>query len=365
MKAQIKRYISASVVERVRDQFLKFNRLIVSVCGRSAYLSRLYYLISSAFDNEHIAVLHGRKAYYDSLRNIGKTCALLRRNIHRLEKGLIMRPRRPVFAEKFIMETIDCYKRAVVSGNLDSSERKWASDVLSEYFSVVGSTSRIDDARALYESISFYSDSPGPAPSIGNLNQVLFKPYPQSQLPKLDVKYESLHQLYLRRRSVRWFQDRCVSYDLIRMAANSASYAPSACNRQPYRFIFCGDKNRAVEISKCAGGTAGFAENLPSIVIVIGDLSAYPFERDRHLIYIDSSLAAMQFMLALETLGLSSCSINWPDVTSSEERLRRIVNLKIYERVVMLIAVGYADEEGGIPYSQKKSNNLVLEDISS
>lgn len=73
----------------------------------------------------------------------------------------------------------------------------------------------------------------------------------------------------------------------------------------------------------------------------------------------------MQLMLALETLGLSSCSINWPDVNSSERKIRRIIKLKGHERIIMLMAVGYADMNGGIPFSQKKMNEQILEDISA
>src|SRR5690606_11809839 len=127
---------------------------------------------------------------------------------------------------------------------------------------------------------------------------------------------------------------------------------------------FCNNKEKAVSIAKCAGGTNGFAENLPAMITIVGDLSAYPYERDRHLIYIDGSLAAMQLMLALETLGLSTCSINWPEVDSNERKLRKLIKLKDYERVIMLLAVGYADAGGGVPYSQKKENKLVLENIS-
>ena len=111
-------------------------------------------------------------------------------------------------------------------------------------------------------------------------------------------------------------------------------------------------------------GTAGFSENIPAIIAIVGDLSAYPEERDRHVIYIDGSLAAMQLMLALETLELSTCPINWPDIRNREKRIREIIKLKDYERIIMLMAVGYADPTGGIPYSQKKENNLILKDIS-
>jgi nitroreductase len=62
----------------------------------------------------------------------------------------------------------------------------------------------------------------------------------------------------------------------------------------------------------------------------------------------------MSFMLALETVGLSSCAINWPDVAAHDERIAQLLGLEPDERVVMLIGFGRADPEGRIPYSAKK-----------
>lgn len=335
-----------------------------SVASKSNLSANLYYTASGAFSNEHRAVIKGRLAYKESLQDIGKTCALLRRNTHRLEKGLIMRPRRSVFAEGFIQETVDCYENAIKSEMLAEAEKKWATDVLDEYFKIVGSTPTTDRARKAYaaarQQLQRSFDLSAEFPS----EDESYKPYPYKQLPASKICFDELKQLFIRRRSVRWYQDKKVPLDLVQKAANIASFAPSACNRQPYRFLFCNEKEKAVSIAKCAGGTAGFAENLPAMIAIVGNLSAYPYERDRHLIYIDGSLAAMQLMLALETQGLSTCSINWPEVESNERKIRKIIQLKDYERVVMLLAVGYADKTGGIPYSQKKENHLVLEDIS-
>ena len=43
-----------------------------------------------------------------------------------------------------------------------------------------------------------------------------------------------------------------------------------------------------------------------------------------------------------------------------EKRLAKLLELRPYERPVMLIAVGYADENGGIPYSQKRDRSFSL-----
>lgn len=112
-----------------------------------------------------------------------------------------------------------------------------------------------------------------------------------------------IFKLTKRRRSVRWFQ------------------SPSACNRQPYEFRVFDHPDMVNEIVNYQMGTAGYKHNIPTIIAAVGNLDAYFNERDRHIIYIDASLACMSFMLALETLGLSSCAMNWPDVEAREKKM--------------------------------------------
>src|SRR5690606_24822269 len=114
-----------------------------------------------------------------------------------------------------------------------------------------------------------------------------FIPYPSSKLPKLEVTPASLHQLFLRRRSTRWFEETPVAKELLLQAIDMASLAPSACNRQPYQFKILTQASAAQRVAKLAMGTSGFVENIQTLIVVVGDLSAYPFERDRHCIYID------------------------------------------------------------------------------
>jgi nitroreductase len=317
------------------------------------FMSSIYYsFFSSKFGREHQAVLAGKSAYQQSLKDIHETSTLLRRNIHRLEKGLIMRPRRDIFAENYIGETVRVYKHAVKSGGLNPEEKKWVSDVLMEYFNVVKDTTEIALAREIFTKIRNKTSG-----------EVKYIPYPYEHLQKINIEFDELEKLFLKRRSVRWYQEKAVPMVLIEKAVNIAKLAPSACNRQPYKFYISQTKEKAVEIAKCAGGTPGWVHSINCIIVIVGDLSAYPDERDRHLIYIDSSLAAMQLMLAFETLGLSTCSINWPDVESAEKKMEKLLKLNAYERPIMLLSVGYPEDKGGIPYSQKKDAEVLIKKV--
>ncbi|OBP15317.1 hypothetical protein A5320_08105 [Rheinheimera sp. SA_1] len=314
-----------------------------------------YFLLSSQFHREHLAILKGRSAYRQKLNQVVNSSALLRRNIHRLEKGLIMQPRRPVFASDYIGETVHHYADLHRYPDFDQAELNWAFQVLTCYFSVVsdGRNKLVDLARQQFINL----------PVVAAKDTTQASPYTKREAVRAEVSFASLSKLFRQRRSVRWFLPTAVDVTIIRQAVNIANQAPSACNRQPFRFDVINGSKNAAKIASLAMGTTGFAENIPCLLVVVGDLSCYPAERDRHVIYIDSSLATMQLMLALETLGLSTCPINWPDIEFREKLMQQKLELEIYERPVMLLAVGYADPDGGIAYSQKKDDQLLVREI--
>ena len=63
----------------------------------------------------------------------------------------------------------------------------------------------------------------------------------------------------------------------------------------------------------------------------------------------------MQLLLALETQGLASCCINWPDIKYYEKKMSRALDLASYQRPVMLLAIGYPQADALVPYSAKKT----------
>ena len=133
----------------IKNQLLALDRnFLVPLFSRYAWLASLYYVVvSKKFGREHKAVLSGRSHYYASLRDPADTSFLLRRNTHRLEKGLIMRPRREVFALDYIEETVNQYAVCKELNAVNETELQWVHDVLSDYFSCVGSSPIIEQAR--------------------------------------------------------------------------------------------------------------------------------------------------------------------------------------------------------------------------
>lgn len=351
--------LSAQQKQRILQARDHMSLALASLMARSRWSASLYYLLFSAqFRREMHAVLQGRSRYRHNLQQAVRSSPLLRRNIHRLEKGLIMQPRRPVFALDYLGETLEAYQQVCLHRQVEPAELQWAHDVLSEYFAVCAPHPLVDAARERFQAL------PAIGRSAGYANPQKSLPYQYRDLPPATVSFEQLSQLFRRRRSVRWFLPTPVPTELLYQAVGIASQAPSACNRQPFRFDLLSQAADAQKIAGLAMGTTGFDKNIPCLLVVVGDLSCYPAERDRHVIYIDASLASMQLMLALDTLGLASCPINWPDIESREHAIAQKLKLAPFERPVMLLAVGFADPAGGIAFSQKKSAELLIREVS-
>jgi nitroreductase len=265
-----------------------------------------------------------------------------------LEKGLVMRPRRPVFALEYIDATVRTYAamRALYAEEpdaVDAAQLRWAHDVLDTYFAAAGPHRTVDKVRAKWDAIA-----PLPAPDEP------VAPYHRSLDDGPPVAYEAFHRLALRRRSVRWYLPTPVPRSMIDQALEVAALSPSACNRQPFDFRIFDDPEMVARVAAIPKGTRGFGEGFPAFAVVVGRMRAFFAERDRHLIYIDGALASMSFVLALETLGLSSCCINWADEPEQEREMSRLLGLAPDERPVMCISFGYPDPDGMVPYSEKR-----------
>lgn len=354
---QLLRTLPENKQQLVRSSYRGLRRSWRELKGRAAdfALNALQrysssYGLNRELSREAAAVSAGRLRYEDDCRRVGApTSFLLRRNIHRLEKGLIMRPRRSVFAYDYIGETVEAFVRAAAGGEsrqAASDEVLWARDVLGEYFAVVD---KGDPLIAAAHRRFLTAKSPACAEEWQRA-----VPYRRDLEDSRLVSFESFLNLCRQRRSVRWYLDRPVPRDLVDLALQAAAQAPSACNRQPFVFRIFDDCQKVRKVAGILLGTRGFEGQLPAIAVLVGRLRAFPLPRDRHAIYIDAALSAMSFMFALETLGLASCVLNWADQEPQESMIREALNLEPDERVVMCVAYGWPDPDGMVPYSAKR-----------
>jgi nitroreductase len=338
----------ARLPEDLRAAFLQW------VAG-SRGLTSLYYLLKGSFSHEERAVAAGRARFVQARAGQGLSTYELRRNVHRLEKGLCTQGRRDVFALDYVGDMVTATERIVASRVATGREPLddtvgWAVDVLAQYFDVVGAEPRVEAARVRFAGLL---RTVGCAPA-GATPQALAE-------VASPVSIEDLRRLVAARRSVRVFEQRPVARDVLDQAFEIAKLSPSACNRMAYEFRAYDDPELITGIVGLAPGMSGWAEVAPCLVVIVGKYRAYADERDRHLIYVDGGLAAMSLQLALVACGLASCCGNWPDIAPADDGLRRLLGLDEDEKAVLLLAVGYPTPGQPLPCSAR----LDLENIRS
>lgn len=311
--------------------------------SRSRVLTTLYFFITGTFYQEQRTILCGLAKYHRLEHKREFPRHRIIRNVHRIEKGLSMRDRRPVFAERYIREVVGDLVTAW-DPEVTDEQLRWAVDVVAEYFDVVNRTELISEAEAEFRKfLSEIDYSPG-----GRV------PFPRRDLGNAPVQPEAMYDLAVRRTSTRWFNQRKVPREEVDAALEVAMQSPSACNRQSYVYRLYDNPELIDEISSLAIGASGYKDNIPCLAVIVGKQRAYFNDRDKHVIYIDASLSAMALQFALETRGLASCCINWPAIPRKEKEMDELLGLDCDESVVMLMAIGYPDPDGMIPYSQKK-----------
>lgn len=147
-----------------------------------------------------------------------------------------------------------------------------------------------------------------------------------------------LKEAISKRRSIRKFEKKEISHQKIEEIIFSASLAPSACNRQLWRFIVIDNleiKQRIVD----EGGSV-FIKDAPVGIVVLYDNQTDNLEYQDH---IQSAAAAIQNMLLTATsLGIGSC---WVCHLPLKSTMKKILRISRCFDPVAYILLGYPRHE--------------------
>ena len=156
------------------NQLLSTAKGLVRLASRRR-LSWLVYLWQDRAFYQNEALFAGMRRNRDG----GGAVYSLRRNIHRIEKGLLASTPKGTFAVAYILETVDLFQRLSSTGACDQNTITWASAVLNRYFTVVDHEGTIADAYARFQ-------------SCGKPTEATWVPYLAETRPPLTVTYEDL-----------------------------------------------------------------------------------------------------------------------------------------------------------------------------
>jgi nitroreductase len=142
----------------------------------------------------------------------------------------------------------------------------------------------------------------------------------------------------LKRRSVRSFTTQSLEKDQVERILEAGRLAPSAKNRQEWRFVVLQKKETRQKIMEAAFGQDHVGQ-APAIIAVCTTNIDYRMPNGQLSYPIDLAFAASHIVLQAVHEGLGTCCIT----TFDEEEVREILTVPFSMRVLLLILVGHAE----------------------
>lgn len=156
-----------------------------------------------------------------------------------------------------------------------------------------------------------------------------------------------------KRRSIRDFEDRDVEDGKLNLLLEAARLAPSASNRQEWRFVVVKDRESRQKLMAAAKGQP-FVGEAPVVIACCAQTDNHVMTCGQLCYPIDVAIAIDHMTLKAVEEGLGSCWVG----AFYEDEVKKILNIPAHIRVVELLAVGYpARQPSG------KKNRLAMEDI--
>lgn len=153
---------------------------------------------------------------------------------------------------------------------------------------------------------------------------------------------ETLKTIYARR-SIRTYENRPITDEQIKILLQAAMAAPSACAKDPWRFIVVKNLDTRQRIAQGLPNGKMLASAAVGLV-VCGDTNAAHDQKEGYMVQ-DCSAAVENILVAAESLKLGAC---WLGVYPREERMKHIRTLFcLPEPIIPLacIALGYPAEK--------------------
>lgn len=168
------------------------------------------------------------------------------------------------------------------------------------------------------------------------------------------------------RRSIRKYQSTPISVDVLNEIVETAKFAPSWKNTQIVRYHVVSSQVLKERIANdCVCGFTFNTRtllNAPAIVVVSYITKRCGYERDGSFStskedrweMFDAGIAAQTFCLAAHDKGIGTCIMGIFD----EAKIAEVLNLPENQKVGVIIAAGYPDEEPAAP--PRKSSDIIL-----
>lgn len=160
----------------------------------------------------------------------------------------------------------------------------------------------------------------------------------------------------MRRRSVRSFEDKEVPREKLEEIMDSVRMAPSAKNKQDWKFIIVTDDEKKEELYRSAN-KQGFVKQASAVIAGITTDPGYRMSCGVPSGIVDLAIALDHLTLKATEEGLGTCWIGAFD----QEKAKEVLGVPEEHEIIALMPIGYPKT----PLEEKSKRRAKLEEIIS
>jgi nitroreductase len=156
-----------------------------------------------------------------------------------------------------------------------------------------------------------------------------------------------------KRKSIRKYQSTEIEDEKLNKILESARIAPSAANRQEWKFIVVKNQETRDKLVEAANGQK-FVGQAPVTIVACSTESERVMPCGQYAYTVDLSIAVSFMILEATELGLGTCWLG----AYSEDAVKGILDIPDDIRVVAMFTVGYADN-GSVSTPRKTMDEII------
>lgn len=156
------------------------------------------------------------------------------------------------------------------------------------------------------------------------------------------------------RKSVRNYSSKDVEEEKLNRVLEAARLAPSASNRQEWRFVVVKDSETRQKLSAAAKGQK-FVKEAPVVIACCAETDEHVMTCGQMCYIIDVAIAIDHMTLQAVEEGLGTCWVG----AFYADKVKEILNIPQQIKVVELLALGYPEE----PLKALPKNRLDMKSV--
>ncbi len=156
--------------------------------------------------------------------------------------------------------------------------------------------------------------------------------------------------------TIKKYLSKSIEPDIVERILEAGVRAPSAKNRQPWRFIACTEQEVKSKITDASYGQ-DHVGSAPVIIAACTTNVEYKMPNGQNSYPIDISMAVAFMMIQARAEKLGACVVT----TYDEAEIKDILSVPYSMRVVMLLLLGYPDENPILTKRKLKSRVIAHE----